>query len=190
MQLGAILTASPGEPCATKEVEFRIMRKTGQGRKVFRVKSVLLPVSEADRQAAKRDAIAYLRTTPEYADKADTGSYALPPPIPASVVEQEAVYKFLASALHDVDNPLVKFLATADYHLFREGVIGEQVAWLNGVYNKFIGRRVSRDWRAGHGGPGGTGRKKMRSRPLLAARLLASTPQEWLGKPVRGHSRR
>lgn len=133
MQLGSILTASPGEPCAVKEVEFHLMRKTGQGRQRHRVKAVLLPVSEADRQAAKRDAVSYLRTTPEYQERD-----GFLPPIPPHAVEQETVYKFLSYALHDAENPLTKFVGASDYVLFRDGIVAEQVAWLTRVYDKFI----------------------------------------------------
>lgn len=133
MQLGSILTASPGEPCATCEVEFYLMRRTGTGRQRHRVKAVLLPVSEADRAQAKRDAVSYLRTLPQYSDRD-----GMLPPIPSDVVEQEALYKFLCAALHDADDPVVKFVGSADYSLFRDGVVMEQVIWLDGVYKKFI----------------------------------------------------
>lgn len=133
MQLGSILTGSPGEPCATREVEFHIMRKTASGRQRHRVKAVFLPVSEADRLAARRDAVAYLRSTPEYAEKD-----GIPPPIPQSVVDQEAVYKFFCYALHDVDSAVTKFVGAHDYFLFRDGIIGEQVGWLNKAYERYI----------------------------------------------------
>lgn len=135
MQLGSILTDSPGEPCATEEVEFHVMRQTAAGRKRFRVKAVLLPVSEQDRGAARRDALGFLRTLPEYQER--DGAQ---PPIPQTVVEQEATYKFLCYALHDVDNPLTKLVGAQDYTSFRAGVVLEQIQWLNGVYDRFIAR--------------------------------------------------
>lgn len=133
MQLGTILSGSPGEPCATKEVEFHLMRDSAQGRQRYRVKAVMLPVSEADRQAARRDAVSYLRTLPAYRE-----SEGVSPPIPQGVVENEAVLKFLAYALHDIDNPLAKFVGSNDYHSFRSGLTVEQVLWLNKVYEKYI----------------------------------------------------
>jgi hypothetical protein len=133
MQLGAILSGSPGEPCATEPVEFYLMRQTGQGRRRFRVSAQLLPVSEEDRGAARRDAIAYLRSLPEYQER--DGVF---PPIPQGVLDLEILYKFLCSALHDADNALTKLVASADYHAFRAGIIVEQVHWLNERYERFI----------------------------------------------------
>ncbi len=133
MQLGNILSSSPGEPCATKEVEFHLMKLTAQGRQRYRVKAVLLPVSEADRLAARRDAVTFLRSLPEYMDR-DGAS----PPIPQYAVDNEVGYKFLAYALHDADNPIVKFVGANDYHAFRSGLVLEQMLWLNDVYARFI----------------------------------------------------
>lgn len=133
MQLGNILSSSPGEPCATKEVEFHLMRQTAQGRQRYRVKAVMLPVSEADRLAAKRDALAFLRTLPEYAERD-----GFSPPIPQSALDQETAYKFICYSLHDADNPLTKLVGANDYHAFRNGITLEQVLWLNDVYARFI----------------------------------------------------
>lgn len=133
MQLGQILSSSPGEACATKPVELHVMQMTAGGRRRHRVRAVLLPVSEADRAAAKRDAQSYLRTLPAYAEKD-----GIAPPIPPAVLEQEAVYKFLCAALHDADDPLCKLVGAQDYHNFRSGLVLEQVLWLKGVYDRFI----------------------------------------------------
>ena len=133
MQLGNILSSSPGEPCATKEVEFHLTRPTAQGRQRYRVKAVLLPVSEADRQAARRDAVTFLRTLPEYAERD-----GFIPPIPQSVIENETLIKFLATALHDADNPVSKFVDAPSYGRFRDGITVEQLVWLSRTYDKFI----------------------------------------------------
>lgn len=135
MQLGSILSGTPGEPCATQEVEFHVMRQTAAGRKRFKVSGLLLPVSEEDRGAARRDALAFLRTLPEYQERDNVA-----PPIPQSVVEQEATYKFLCYALHDPDNQLTKLVGAQDYHSFRAGLVLEQIQWLNRVYDRFIER--------------------------------------------------
>ncbi len=133
MQLGNILSSSPGEPCVGKEVEFHILRQTAQGRQRYRVKAILLPVSEADRQAARRDAVSYLRTLTEYAEKE---GYV--PPIPPAVVENETLIKFLCCALHDADNPIAKFVDSQSYGRFRDGITVEQLVWLNRTYDKYI----------------------------------------------------
>lgn len=135
MQLGSILTGSPGEPCATEEVEFHVMKQTAGGRKRFKVRGLLLPVSEEDRGAARRDALGFLRSLPEYQERD-----GITPPIPQSVVEQEATYKFLCYALHDPDSPLTKLVGATDYHSFRAGLVLEQIHWMNGVYDRFIAR--------------------------------------------------
>lgn len=133
MQLGNILSSSPGEPCAIKEVEFHVMRMTAQGRQRHRVKAALLPVSEADRQAARKDALLYLRTLPEYAERE---GYA--PPIPPNVLDNEALLKFLCYALHVSGSSLVRLVSASDYLAFRSGVVLEQILWLNKTYEKFI----------------------------------------------------
>lgn len=133
MNLGNILSSSAGEPCATRQVEFHLMRQTAQGRQRYRVQALMLPVSEADRQAARRDAVAYLRTLPEYREK--DGQLPL---LPQAVVDNEALLKFLTSALHDLDNPIVKFVDSQSYGRFRDGITVEQLAWLHRTYEKFI----------------------------------------------------
>lgn len=139
MNLGSILSSSAGEPCATRRVEFHLMRQTAQGRKRYRVEVLLLPVSEADRQAARRDAVAFLRTLPEYREQEGVGG---DPPrlpvIPQTVVDNEAFIKFLTYALHDVENPIVKFVDSQSYGRFRDGLTVEQLAWLNRTYERFI----------------------------------------------------
>ena len=133
MNLGSILRDSPGEPCASREVEFFLLRQTAQGRQRFRIKGALLPVGEADRLAAKRDAVAYLKTLPEYAERD-----GVTPPIPQSAVEQETVYKFLQAALHDPDNLLCKLIDSASYGAFRSGILAETVQRLITAYDRFI----------------------------------------------------
>jgi len=59
------------------------------------------------------------------------------------VLEEECAYRFLAEALHDVDDSRVKFVGAADYGLFRDGVILEQVNWLHDVYKRYIAREYS-----------------------------------------------
>lgn len=133
MNLGSILSSTPGEPCASREVEFFLLKQTAQGRQRFRVKGALLPVGEADRLAARRDALAYLRTLPEYAERDGVS-----PPIPQSAVEQETVYKFLQQALHDPDNLLAKLIDSASYGAFRSGILAETVQRLIKAYDTFI----------------------------------------------------
>lgn len=133
MNLGTILSSTPGEPCASREVEFLLMRMTAQGRQRYRVKGALLPVGEADRLAARRDALAYLKTLPEYAERDGVS-----PPIPASAVEQETVYKFLQAALHDPENLLCKLVDSSSYGAFRSGILAETVQRLVTAYDKFI----------------------------------------------------
>lgn len=133
MNLGTILSSSPGEPCASREVEFFLMRQTAAGRQRYRVKGALLPVGEADRIAARQGALTYLRTLPEYAER--DGSL---PPIPPSVSEQETVYKFLQAALHDPDNLLAKLIDSASYGAFRSGILAEQVQRLVKAYDQYV----------------------------------------------------
>lgn len=139
MNLGSILSGSTGEPCALDPVEFYLMRQTAQGRERHRIKAVLLPVSASDRAAARRDAQNYLRTLPEYSEREDPQSGAkYLPPIPSLVSDEEFLYKFLAYALHQPDNPLAKLVMGPDYPLFRSGLTVEQAVWLNKRYDKYI----------------------------------------------------
>lgn len=138
MNLGNILSSSVGEPCASRRIEFHLMRQTPQGRQRYRVEAVLFPVSEADRQAARRDAVAFLRTLPEYREQEGLDHVPRVPLIPQAVIDNEALIKFLAYALHDVDNPIVKFVDSQSYGRFRDGITVEQLAWLNRTYERFI----------------------------------------------------
>lgn len=139
MNLGTILSANPGEFCAAEPIEFHLMRQTAQGRERHRIKAVLLPVSSSDRAAARRDAMNYLRTLPEWAERDDPqGSGKILPPIPATLVDEEFLLKFLRYSLHQADNPLAKLVAGPDYPLFRAGLTIEQVVWMHKRYDKYI----------------------------------------------------
>lgn len=139
MNLGSILSESSGEPCAPEPVEFHFMRMTAQGRERHRIKAILLPVSSSDRAAARRDAQTYLRSLPEYAEREDPqGLGKVVPPIPAAVLDEEFLLKFLAYALHQEDNALAKLVPGPDYPLLRAGLTIEQVVWLHKRYDKYI----------------------------------------------------
>ena len=143
MQLGSILGDDQGEACATERVEFTFNRKTSTGLRKHKVSALFLPVSVQDRAASRRAALAYLRSLPDYKEREEQGGGRIVPPIPASVLEDECAYRFLAEAMHDVDDPRVKFVGAADYGLFRDGVILEQINWLHDLYQKYIAREYS-----------------------------------------------
>ena len=136
MQLGAILDAGDGEPLVGRPVEFRIKKQTAKGPRVMRVKAVLLPVGEADRQQSKRDALTYLRTTAGSSYRKVEGEPE--PPIPGDVLGEERSYQLLRYALHDADDPSVRLLGPADYERFRQGLTVEQVNWLGREYDALI----------------------------------------------------
>ncbi len=143
MQLGSILGDDQGEACVTERVEFTFNRKTSTGLRKHKVAAIFLPVSVQDRATSRRAALAYLRSLPDYKEREEIGGERYVPPIPASVLEEECAYRFLAEALHDVDDSRVKFVGAADYGLFRDGVILEQVNWLHDVYKRYIAREYS-----------------------------------------------
>lgn len=115
------------------------MRQTAQGRQRYRIKGALLPISAADRQAARRDAVSFLRTLPEYQEKEDPESgLRVQPPIPPQVLDAEFVTKLLVYALHQPDNLLAKLVSGPDYPLFRQGLTTEQISWMHGRYDKYL----------------------------------------------------
>jgi len=135
MKLGEILSQEDqGRPLVGHEVEFWI--KKGNERR-FRVKAKMYPLGEADRQQARRDAVKFLRTLPDYKETERDGAPYLPP-IPEMVRYEEEEYKRLCLILHDVDDPSAKFVLNADYSAFRSGVTVEQVNWLGREYDKYI----------------------------------------------------
>lgn len=140
MQIGSILSDDQGEACVAERVEFTLNRKTSTGLRKHRVVAQFLPVSVQDRATSRRAALAYLRTLTDYKEREEIGGGRFVPPIPASVLEEECAYRFLAEALHDVDDSRVKFVGAADYGVFRDGVILEQVNWLHDVYRGYIAR--------------------------------------------------
>lgn len=134
MRLGSILSDSVGEPCAVKEVEFYLLKQTAQGPLKHVVKAVFLPVTETERCATKREALDYLRSSPEY-QKKDDGTI---PRIPEDVLETEETLRFLVSALRDSDNPKARFVGPEDYAVFRAGLVGKQLIWLLNQYIGFV----------------------------------------------------
>lgn len=136
MQLGSILDSDGDEPTMGRPVEFRILKTTAKGKRRYRVKAILYPVSEADRQQSQREALTYLRTAPgsPYRQKEDQPL----PEIPESVLREERSYRFLATALHTTEDSRVKLVGAEDYETFRQGVVLEQVLWLNREYDDMI----------------------------------------------------
>lgn len=136
MQLGSILDGDGGEPTVGRTVEFRILKTTAKGKQRYRVKAKLYPVSEADRQQSEREALTYLRTAPgsPYRPKED----APPAEIPEKVLREERAYRFLIYALFTPEDSRVRLVGAEDYEAFRQGLIYEQVTWLNGEYADMI----------------------------------------------------
>lgn len=136
MQLGSILDGDGDEPTVGRPVEFRILKTTAKGKRRYRVKAVLYPVSEAERQQSQREALNYLRTAPgsPYRQKEDQPL----PEIPDMVLREERSYRFLAAALYTAEDSRVKLVGAEDYEAFRQGVVLEQVQWLNGEYDDMI----------------------------------------------------
>jgi hypothetical protein len=135
MKLGEILSQEDNaRPLVGHDVEFWIKKGNTQR---FRVKAKMYPLGEADRQQAKRDAVKYLRTLPDYKETERDGSTYLPP-IPEMVRLEEEEYKRLCLILHDADDPTSKFVLNADYATFRAGVTIEQVNWLGREYDRYI----------------------------------------------------
>lgn len=139
MNLGSILSGDTGEPCVADLIEFYLMRQTSQGRQRFRIQAALLPISAADRQAARRDALNFLRTLPEYQEREDADSgLKVAPPIPSQVLDAEFVTRLLVYALHQPDNLIAKLVSGPDYALFRQGLTTEQITWMHGRYDKYL----------------------------------------------------
>ena len=131
MNLGEILSAQDnGKALVGRPVEFQIVKK----RVRYTVKALFFPVSEAERQQSKRDAVKYLRSLPDY-QKTEEG---ILPPIPDDVREEERQYRFLATALHNPENEDAKFIRNSDYSDFRAGVVVDQINWLGRQYDKYI----------------------------------------------------
>lgn len=135
MQLGQFLECEQGEPTCSEPVSFYLLVKTPTGRKRVRVRASLQPVSEAERRAAKKSAIGFLRTLPEFAEKD-----GILPPIPPEDIEFETNLQFLAKALVDAEDQMVSFVGAGQYARFRDGVVKQQVEWLYRVYLSFIER--------------------------------------------------
>lgn len=136
MNLGQFLSEGDPLPPVLLPVEFHINVRGGNGVSRRRVRAVLAPVSEAERLAARREALEFLRGLPEY--KGEDGKPETAKPIPGWVLEQEDAYRFLSKALRDEDNPVSAFVHADQYARFRDGVVLEQVKWLNRIYEEFI----------------------------------------------------
>ena len=136
MNLGQFLSEGEVLPPVLLPVEFFIKVRGAGGETRRRVRAKLAPVSEAERLAARREAGEYLRNLPEY--KGEDGKPETASSIPAWVLEQENAYRFLTKALRDADMPESAFVHSQDYGRFRDGLVLEQVLWLNDLYGKFI----------------------------------------------------
>ena len=135
MKLGEILSQEDNaRPLVGHDVEFWIKKGNAQR---FRVKAKMYPLGEADRQQAKRDALKYLRTLPDYKETEQDGMKYLPP-IPEDVRAAEVEYKRICAILRDVDDPSTPFVLNQDYPVFRAGVIAEQIDRLAGEYDQYI----------------------------------------------------
>lgn len=134
MTLGDILESGEGVAIVGRPVEFWVAQKA----KRFLVKGLLHPVSEAARQEAKRTALAWLRQQPEYKKRKDETGVSYDPEIPLLVVREEAQYRFLQQALRNPDDPTVLLIPNSHFAEFRDGVVVEQVNWLDREYNQLI----------------------------------------------------
>lgn len=136
MNLGQFLTEGETLPPVMLPVEFYITVRGSGGVTRRRVRALMAPVSEADRLSARREALEYLKNLPEY--KGDDGKPDTAKPVPSWALEQEDAYRFLAKSLRDADMPESQFVHADQYGRFRDGVVLEQVRWLNRMYDEFI----------------------------------------------------
>lgn len=118
MQLGNILSTAT-DPVVCKPVKFRVLGADSTGKPVSaQAEAVLTFVSEAARLEA--DALA---------------GQSLPP---GGTLGQEKTYWFLMAALRNKANPAQQFCPNAEIDKFRAALIGEQVIWLKGQYDRFV----------------------------------------------------
>lgn len=145
MQLGNILNLDPGVPVVSSPVEFSFLKYSTEGPKRVRIKAQLLPVSEADRQKSKAEALKFLFTDPNSSyreipedpkEKQKDRSKPLAPPKDAIVSEE--LYKLIAYALYDEEDPTKRLVAPHEYPLFRAGLVMAQVEWLVKEYHQLI----------------------------------------------------
>lgn len=141
MQLGNILNLDPGVPVVSVPVEFSFLKYSPEGPRRVRIKAQLLPVPEAERQKSKAEALKFLLTDPgspyrEVPPESKDKGKSLPPP--RDVLHSEEVYKLMAYALYDEEDPSKRLVAPHEYPLFRAGLVMEQVEWLFQQYRKLI----------------------------------------------------
>lgn len=136
MNLGQFLSEGETLPPVLLPVEFFINVRGAGGVTRRRVRALMAPVSEAERLSARREALEFLKTLPEY--KGEDGKPESAKPIPQWAVEQESTYRYIAKSLRDADMPEAAFIHADQYARFRDGIVLEQVLWLNKIYDEFI----------------------------------------------------
>lgn len=126
MNLGELLSGSPGEPILGRAVTLRLVRKGADGKPVRTppLSAVLVFVGEPERRASKRAAAEYLAK--EW------------PAAPQDEREHEENIQFLAHALRDPDDLSRAFVSGEMLPFFRAGLIPRVVNALMLEYADFV----------------------------------------------------
>lgn len=173
MQLGNILSTACA-PIVPRDVTFCVLgEKAGQQTK-GEAKAVFVFVPESIRDECKRLAREWLEGH-GYKDR----------PIPHDIFADEVERWFLLKALRNKDDHAQQFCFDQDYGTFKAAVTQEQCRWLMAEHERFTADeypelatpkqqadlvKEAASW--------------LKGRPMLRAKILGSTPAEWMSKPL------